>query len=286
MKKIKIHLALLGIISTLLTIGCNNTNKNVESEIAFLGNEIIDSAITIHLQFANFALNDQNNTGLVMVLANPSDSLGALEIIPVNNNLNIEILKSYKQLFNEYSVTSEKDLKDSKASFSNLVVSTCILIDSASKEYKATTEPLMANVMSVKINQTEFLLQMTQLLLSIYKNDLLNWQMQLNENFSKFQKKLLATPAESFDEEKLAKFIYQPYSGKRIMVQVYKQSLIEEVYLRNSTFYQQNQNLILCMESLQFAMSEYLKKQSDKVIVNQYLDKVKLNLNLPLTIKE
>ena len=143
--------------------------------------------------------------------------------------------------------------------------------DTASVTY---TRDLTKYLQASRYEVSKVMYTMIQALNAIWKSDVAKWNSALNSSFADFQRELAAVDENAFSEEKLQKYVYQPYNGKQSLVAAYKMNLVKERYDGLRTFIRKEDNISSALYYLECAYSEFNKKNVDMDLINNYLERI------------
>ncbi|MBR6176546.1 MAG: hypothetical protein IKQ70_01520 [Bacteroidales bacterium] len=284
MKRIKsLIISAAVIISATGIQSCNNApyqKTNAKNRLASVTQQAITDMSEIYANIEDVTITNEFDNALAGVLSN--QELNYNPIAATNETLRekITIFNLYRIAVHEYSklTSAESNLK-SLAPFSNA----CSSITKKFSNSQDTVLVNIANSINSYISSQRFNIdQVMKLLINsldiIWQNDTKNWNNLLNESFTSYQDAINNIPEESFNEEKLAKYVYQPYEGKTALVQAYKLNLIKERYDYIRGFVNSQDNITIALKHL-CEVSKALLNVKDIEQINNDISKAEAALN-------
>jgi len=149
------------------------------------------------------------------------------------------------------------------------------IADSTSIELASQINPI---IQSSRYDQNLLMIRLIESLVKVWTKDVDAWNSQLNMSFLDYQVALSLIPDESFSEEKLVKYVNQPFSGKHNLVEVYKVNLIKERRNQLNELVQKQDNVTASLQYLSQALTEFVKSNCDKTVVVNYLNRIEMLL--------
>ena len=187
----------------------------------------------------------------------------------------IELINLFKQAVKQYSLYGDENYASKSEDFTLAAQSAnnCMkeINDTASVTY---TRDLTKYLQASRYEVSKVMYTMIQALNAIWKSDVAKWNSALNSSFADFQRELAAVDENAFSEEKLQKYVYQPYNGKQSLVAAYKMNLVKERYDGLRTFIRKEDNISSALYYLECAYSEFNKKNVDMDLINNYLERI------------
>jgi molecular chaperone GrpE (heat shock protein) len=191
----------------------------------------------------------------------------------------IKLLNLYRQAVEEYATLADDGFTGKQNAFSkccqNIQKSYENFGDSMATVYAKSINSYLKSSRYDQNNVTKLLLNALQ---EIWQKDVESLNLILNGVFDNFQTALAAVPDKSFSEEKLIKYVYQPYDGKHNLVAAYKLNLIKAKRGELKKLVQSQDNISEALACVNSALTEFLKKDCDKTAVKDYLKKIDILL--------
>jgi len=255
---------------------CANDKRNLKSETYKSGAEIIEKMISTYRQMADVSYTSKYKQELVSILSS-TPTLRNEDITFSENSMEMIIaLGTLKKVYQKYDLISDKNFNVKTAGIGEAVIASCQALDSleiseeVSKELAIITDYISASNFDEKL----VIGSLTEQYINVWQKDVAKWQLLLIEAYSKYAEGIDNIATETFDEEKLAKFVYEPYSGKDVMVDVYKLNLKNEAFKEKETISKNLEDLTWGLENINLINAEFSKNTPDELYIEQIIDKV------------
>ncbi|MBN2893178.1 MAG: hypothetical protein JXL97_15010 [Bacteroidales bacterium] len=194
--------------------------KNI-IEYYFIAHEEIHYANSYQLELASLLSTDENDT----IVEEP---------FVLVNNVEIKV-----KLFTEYiSLLQELQKKESirSQSIDFKMFSLLNLLDSSKLCSADSIEMITDYISANQYNQELAVSGITELMFNIWNTDVIEWNRKLSKAYNNYAQMIDNIPTDVFDEDKLEKYVYEPYEGKATLVKIYKLNMKQEAYEQKSVF--------------------------------------------------
>lgn len=254
------------------------TKTKLETSLANKTELVVDNMIEVYSNWDDLSFQNEFDDAMMGALSNNNISLSS-DLNGVDVRKKIALLNLYKQAVQEYASLADEGLTGKQASFSKC----CSAIQ---KEYEnlgdsaalAYAKRINSYLKSTRYDQNEVIRILLVDLEMIWKGDAESLNEKLSDSFQKFQTSLANIPDDSFSAEKLSKYVYQPYEGKRNLVQAYKLNLIKARRQELKKVVQKQDNISSAIYCVNCALTEFLKRDTDKTAIVNYLSRVDILL--------
>lgn len=270
-------------VAALMAQGCDTsisesltlTKAKLETTLAIKTELVIDNMIEAYQEVQELAFEGDFDKAVSNALSNAGESYEPTALINDSLRLKLQVLYHYKQAIHEYALLADEGFTGKQTPFSKC----CLGIQNAYKQLGDTTAIKTANSINTYINASRYdENKVTKILLDalrdIWTADIDIWDANLNSSFIEYQYKLNDIPESSFSEEKLQKYVYQPYDGKKNLVETYKLNLIKERRAKLNEFLNKQDNISSALLCLTSAIDEFLKNNTDKNAMLNSLNRV------------
>ena len=252
-KTLIISAALMGSAAVLQS--CNNApyqKTNAKNRMASVTVQALNNMSEIYSQIEDVAITNEFDNALANVLSHQDPNYNP--VVATNEDLRqkIEIFNLYRIALHEYSkLTSAESTLKSLSPFSNACGNITAKFNSA-KDSSLHAKAIVINsyITAQRYNTDKVINILITLLDDIWQKDSKDWNNNLNESFANYQLAINNIPEESFNEEKLSKYVYQPYDGKTALVEAYKLNLIKERYDYIRGFVNKQDNITTALKYL------------------------------------
>lgn len=270
-KTLIISAALMGSAAAIQS--CNNApyqKTNVKNRMAGVTIQALNNMSTIYSEIEEVAIKNEFDNALAAVLSNQYPDYNPVAATNEELRQKIDIFNLYRIAVHEYTkLTSAESTLKSLAPFSNACASITAKFRSAndsSLHEKAVV--INSYITSQRYNTDKVMNILINMLDDIWQKDSKNWNNLLNESFANYQTSIYNIPEESFNEEKLSKYVYQPYEGKTALVEAYKLNLIKERYDYVRGFVNSQDNITTALKYLCEISNALLKARDIEEIDN------------------
>lgn len=282
MEKNFTHIRLILIIFSLIFIlsSCVEDKRNLKSENYKAGIEVIDQIIDSYSQMSDVSFTAKYNQQLVSILSD-SKAITYEGICFSDDAMNkIIAFESLKKVYTKYNLITDKNFTSKTAHIAEAIFASCNALDSLdiNDEISDQLTIISEYVSASSFDENIAIHGLTEQYLTVWQKDVTFWKLLLNKSYSDYSDGIDEIPAEIFDEEKLSKFVYEPYSTKDVMVEIYKLNLKDEAYKEKETVSQKLDDIKWGFENINLVNSEYTKKAQDLTYVEDIIDKVKAYL--------
>ncbi len=266
-------IAAAAIVSTAALQSCNNApyqKTNAKNRMASVTVQALNNMSEIYSEIEEVAIKNEFDNALANVLSHQDANYNP--VVATNEELRqkIDIFNLYRIALHEYTkLTSAESTLKSLSPFSNA----CANITSKFRTANDSTLHEKANIInsyitSQRYNTDKVMNILINMLDEIWQKDSKDWNNLLNESFANYQLAVNNIPEDSFNEEKLAKYVYQPYDGKTALVEAYKLNLIKERYDYVRGFVNSQDNITTAIKYLCEISNALLKARDVEEIDN------------------
>jgi len=262
------------------------TKTKLENALASKTELVIDEMVDVYSQIDELSFQSEYDNALAGVLADMHGEFQS-DLTDTVIRKKIYLLTLYKQAVQEYALLADDGFTGKQSAFSKC----CTMIQ---KEFSvmgdtvaaAYAKSINSYLKTPRYDQNDVAKILLKALQSVWEEDVKNFNEKLSSDFSAYQSLLAQMPGESFSEEKLTKYVYQPYAGKKNLVEAYKLNLIKERRQALRRLVQQQDNISSSVYCINCALTEFLKKDCDKTTVQNYLNRIDILLKDKETIDE
>ncbi|MBQ5539986.1 MAG: hypothetical protein IIU03_07105 [Bacteroidales bacterium] len=295
MKRKKLLIYVLAVFAAAFTVqGCGTnlsetitvTKTKLENSLASKTEQVIDEMVGVYTQMDDLSFQSEYDNALAGVLADMHGEFQS-ELTDTAVRKKIYLLTLYKQAVQEYALLADDGFTGKQTAFSKC----CTMIQ---REFAAEGDTVAAGyaksinsyLKTPRYDQNDVAKILLKALQSVWEEDVKNFNEKLSSDFSAYQSLLAQMPGESFSEEKLTKYVYQPYAGKKNLVEAYKLNLIKERRQALRKLVQKQDDISASVYCINCALTEFLKKDCDKTTVQNYLNRIDILLKDKETIDE
>ncbi len=259
MRTYKILLIIISVVFTFSLSSCVPNASNDEQKV-YLSGEMLAKNIIEYYFIAADEITNSNNYQLELagILSDTKPFIDEKTIIE-DAGARIELFSEYIAVLEEMQKPAGIDKNPKQKIFSLLQTLESQNICSEDT-IKLLRDYISANQFDINIAVFEA----TSIMYNVWQNDVLNWKDILNYSYETYAKMVDNIPSEVFDEEKLIKFVYEPYKGKQTLVNVYKLNMKQEAFEKKSEFLNETiflMNIFLDLKTLYF---QYSNQSTDK----------------------
>ncbi|MCQ2974504.1 MAG: hypothetical protein MJ211_06800 [Bacteroidales bacterium] len=282
----KINTIIIVASAILFSVGLNSCNNapykvnNIRSEFASVTTETVSQMSSIYTEIEEVTIKNDFDNALAGILSKQENEYNPIDVVNTDIRYKIEIFNLYRIAINEYAKLANIESSiTSLAPYANACNSIVIKFQECQdttlenfgekiKSYTKVPRFDTEKVMGLLVNSLKY----------IWQSDTKGWNDLLNNSFSDFQLALTNVPDASFNEEKLAKYVYQPYEGKHALVEAYKLNLIKERYDYIRKFVNSQDNISTAIEYLNTISQSIIKGKDTEKISNE-IKKAEIALN-------
>ncbi len=256
---------LISIISIISFSSCNKTEKNLKRDTYIAGAEIIDNIIKTYqeIEEENYISKYQNE--LISILTSTdSESIYDFTNIDFTNDYEnkLKAFRSLKKVYNTYNLLTDQNFNTDNTDLSNFIVLACNSLDTMELKAEQSTKvtEIIDYVSASNFEQEVAIYELSLVFQEIWIKDSESWKSTLNHIYKQYSEGLEKVPSDIFDENKLTKFVYEPYQGKETLVKIYKLNLKDEAFKQVSKSLDKINFLTNIFEDLNFINMEYTKR--------------------------
>lgn len=275
MKKTKYSSIIVAVIVAITMLTACEPSNNDNTPLFYKDGEMIANNIinTYYLasEKLNFEINSQQN--LVNVLASRPQNSKIINLVD-NYNLKVQIFALYSGILKEFEQNNVNE--NIKVGFINLLNS----VDSLNTANLMNKTELLRNyVLAANFDAKVALYETTNLMNKLWLNDVLFWKSTLENEYIQYAKVVDQIPETAFDEAKLEKFVYAPYSGKGNLVNVYKLNLKQDAFEINNAFNNRANILLSAFDSYSQIIGELNQAKPNLDFISLNHEKILAQLN-------
>ncbi len=264
---------------TTLTESITLSTSKLESTLGQKTEVVIDAMIKSYKDIDNLTFENDYDNAISSMLANTDSELAPISIENDSMNIKLQLLFLYKQAIHEYALLADAGFTGQQNAFSkccsNIQTNYSELGDTLAIK---TAKTINSHLKSNRYDENQVTSILLKALLGVWENDVKSWNTSLSQSFIDYQNNLSMIPESSFSEEKLAKYVYQPYEGKHNLVEAYKLNLLKERRAKITQFIDNENNITSALHCISGAVDEMKKDKCDKNIVVNYLNRIDLIL--------
>ena len=259
--------------------GLSLSKSNLETRIATTTELLLDNMADTYNQVQDLSFEAEYDGVVAGILSSNAGEYEPSPLISDTLKLRMQLLHLYKQAIHEYALLVDDGFKSKTGLFANCCTSILDtykqLDDSIAQAFNKQVMPL---VRAARYDKNSVSVQLISALAAVWAKDVDALSNQLGASFQEYQTALASIPDDAFDDEKLAKHVTAPYSGKHNLAEVYKIELIKERRNMLHSLVQQQINVSSALQYLQHALTEFVKKNGDNDVVLNYLKRIDLLL--------
>jgi hypothetical protein len=243
----------------------SKSNKN----LAYKSSEILTRNIINQYFYANQSMNFSSSfqQDLAEILAGTDYDSTSFE----NINL-ISFFDEKINIFSEYfdlMLYLQKEEGIEQATIQIKIISLMNTIDSCNGIVDIEkTQKIRDYVSAVQFNEDQAILECSDIIIDIWAKDITNWITILNTSYNKYALTIDQIPTSVFDEVKLEKYVYEPYTGKETLVKVYKLKMKQEMYELKTKFIDKSTRLMSISNELKSVFAEFANSKSNSEYTN------------------
>ncbi len=253
------------------------SKSKLETEFASTAELVVDNMIETYKQVQDISFQSEFDGAVAGVLSRSIESYEPSQLVNDSIRKKIEILYLYKQAVHEYAILAGDGFTGKQAAFSNccqaIVDGYARLNDSLSL---STSKALSGYIRSTRYDESAVALVLMETLNDVWAADSKVLVEELNRNFFDYQTTLSLVNDDAFNEEKLQKYVDQPYDGKHNLVEVYKINLIKERRRELNEFVRLQDDISSSLQYINQALKEMIQKNCDSHTVLNYLKRVQV----------
>ncbi len=271
--KTKLHfLTFFGLAVSLLFTACEAPQQENMTQAYKNGEILMNKIIKLYYtadEDINFTSSYQQE--LAQLLAGTElDTLNVSHLQLVDDiTLKIQIFSFYEKILQ----SAQTDIGGEQ--IKGEILSLLDAVDSLGNDnYSEKTKNIENYVKAVNMSPAVAVYEVTDLVYQIYQDDVMQWLQTLTAAYNKYAKTVDNIPDEVFDEQKLEKFVYQPYKGKKTLIDVYKLNLKQEAYKTKTKFNDKATMLMAIFDEFESIVQELSKKSPDRNFVYYSNEKI------------
>jgi hypothetical protein len=251
----------------------------MENQLATKAELLMDNMIDVYNTVQDLSFESEFDGAVAGILASSVESYEPSQLVNDSIRAKMAVLQLYKQAVHEYALLADEGFTGQQAALAKcgqaIIDAYKKIADSTSIELASQINPI---IQSSRYDQNLLMIRLIESLVKVWTKDVDAWNSQLNMSFLDYQVALSLIPDESFSEEKLVKYVNQPFSGKHNLVEVYKVNLIKERRNQLNELVQKQDNVTASLQYLSQALTEFVKSNCDKTVVVNYLNRIEMLL--------
>ncbi len=244
MKTKKLLLFLTVIFSVFILISsCQETGKNYQKNSYLAGDMLSNYIIQTYYQAHN-KLNYSNSYRQELAYILKGEIIDSVEVsnsnLVENFEVKINLFSAYRELMIEMQTKKNASNEDIVTEINTVLNFVDSLNDST---YSPKIKEIRDYISSYKYDLNSAVFEITDLVFKIWENDVISWINKLNKSYNLYAKTVDSIPTDIFDEDKLQKYVYEPYKDKQTLVNIYKLNMKQDAYEQKSIFLDKATNL-------------------------------------------
>lgn len=262
--------------SIFILSSCVPSKRNIKSETYKAGIEILDKIISTYREMSEISYSNEYNQQLISILSDKKYIKS--ETVCSSDDLMSKIIafETLKKVYMKYDMSSDENFTTKTSGAAISLFNSCNALDSLdiSEDISKEINIILDYISASKFDENLAIQGLTEQFIIVWKKDVAKWQLNLIKSYKNFAAGVDEIPYTIFDEEKLSKFVYEPYSSKEVMVDIYKLNLKNEANILKSTTISKLNDLTWGLETLNLVNTEYSKKSQDNNYIETTLDKI------------
>lgn len=248
------------ILSSFLFSSCETSEPDERNE-AYQSGEILAKNIIKYYFIASEKIYFANNYQLELasILSENADDTVEHNVEPFvlveNVDMKINIFSEYISFLQEL----QKGNDFSKQNLEIKMYSLLNVLDSSNLTYADTIQQIKNYIGADKYNLDVAVSEISIIVYNIWQDDVNDWIVKLSKAYNNYSKMIDNIPTDVFDEDKLAKYVYEPYQGKETLIKIYKLNMKQDAYKQKTMFIEKTSTLMtifLDLKGLYFNLSQ------------------------------
>lgn len=237
MKTKTIFLSLIALLSvTLFLSSCEEGGNDVKTNSYVAGDMISEDIINVYIS-ANDELNYTSayQQDLAQILT--GDYNGDLNFTPLSLVEDFDIKINLFSAYRDFMIKMQAQKLMQNEGIESSILSVLDYIDTLnSDEYTDKSNEIRNYISGYKYDLQVAVYELSNLVFEIFDADVLFWISELNKAYIFYSTTVDSIPDDVFDEDKLEKYVYEPYSDKQTLVNIYKLNMKQDAYERKTVF--------------------------------------------------
>ncbi len=253
---------------------CETPENNVPTNSYIAADMLSDNIINAYIQ-ANDELNFTNSYKQNLAQILTGQSINEIFIEPnnlVDNfELKINIFSAYRDYIYEIRTTN---IIDNQEIDKKILVIIDYIDSLQNPEYSDKAADIRDYVSAYKFDKNIANYELTNLLFKIWDTDVISWVSTLNNAYDLYSETVDSISEDVFDQDKLEKFVYEPYKDKATLVNVYKLNMKQEAFEQKSNFISQTTELKSIFSSLRNIFLDISNNKDNKDLDSYLVDQI------------
>lgn len=289
MKDTKFYIMLVLVVAFSVVLqGCGTsigesltlTKSKIESRLALQGELLMDNMIDSYKELQDIKFDGEFSASLAGVLSESGTQYEPKQLVDSLTRKKLQVLYLYKQALHEYALLADDGFTGKQAAFARCGQSIVEAFqDLNDQDALAEVKQIETHVKSNRYNENLVAGYLSSGLGVMWNRDVAEWHKSVNASFVEYQNSVASIPDNAFNEDKLLKYVYQPYEGKHNLVEVYKLNLIKGRRDVLNAFEIRIDNITTALQYLGLALTELQKNSFDKDVVLNYANRIQVLLN-------
>jgi len=278
MKKILFSTIQIVLILTVLFSlnSCNNDKRNLKSETYKVSIKLVEKMSETYNMMNDISFTTKYNKEIISILNTKSNNSETTESLEYTGNTQTKLLAlaALKKVYLRYDSSTDKTFKLADSDLNITIENACNLLKelNISEDVNLNIEKILKFIESNSFDENIVIQLLTEQYIEMWATDTQIWQLLMNKNYKEFSNGIDSISNEVFNEEKLTKFVYEPYQGKDILVNIYKLNLKDEAYKDKTNIIKNLNDIIWGLDIINQINSEYIKHEPDLKFVEKNVD--------------
>jgi len=215
---------------------CEAPENDVQTNSFVAGYMISEDIIGLYIQ-ANNELNYTNVYQQDLALILTGNYNVGLNIHPADLVSDFETKLNLFSAYRDFMIKMQANRLMDDQNVQNSILIVLDYIDSLNvADYTDKTNEIRNYIAGYKYNLNTASYEVSNIIFDIFDADVLFWITELNKAYIKYSITVDSIPVDVFDQDKLEKYVYEPYSDKQTLVNVYKLNMKQEAYKQKTIF--------------------------------------------------
>ncbi len=277
MKKTKkLTMITVFMITVLFTMNSCNEKRNLKSDAYKSSIKLIDQMTTAYSMMSEISFTNKYKQELFAILNNPKINVNFNDGFEYTANLQQKqlALAALKKVYIKSDLLTDNNFTLKNSDFNVAAENACKLLKeiNISEEYNKKIDKITTTLNNDKLDVNIVLQLLTELYMEMWNTDAQVWQLLVTKNYQTMTANIDSIPADVFDEDKLAKFVYEPYKGKNILVNIYKLNLIDEANKEKKNILKIIDDIAWGLDIINQLNNEFTKREPNMIFVEENID--------------
>lgn len=215
---------------------CEAPKNKVETNSYVAGGMISELILGVYLQ-ANNDLNYASayQQDLAQILS--GDYNNNIDIKPLSLVDNFDTKINLFSAYRDFMIKMQEQNLMPDQSVESSILAVLDYVDSLNMdEYTQKSHEIRDYIAGYKYDINTANYEISNIVFDIFDTDVLFWISELNKAYITYAATVDSIPVDVFDQDKLEKFVYEPYKDKQTLVNVYKLNMKQDAYERKTIF--------------------------------------------------